>query len=204
MAGRIVPEPPTKFSFVYTGSFYPKETNLQLIFQAISELISENKIDSNDVEILYAGRNGRDFVEQASATGLKRFVVDHGSVSREIAINLQKNAAVLLQSYTYSSSFKSLWSGKMFEYMMAEKPIVFAVICDTHSEQYKLMPKLGGIAVESFNTKETYDPMKEYIFEKYREWKKTGNVTISRDDDYVKSFSYEKIADDFWKLIDRE
>ena len=203
-AERIIPAPPTKFSFVYTGSFYPKETNLLLIFQAIKELIEEKKILHEDIEITYAGRNGNEFADQADEMGLKQYVIDYGSVSREVAINLQKSAAVLLQSYTYSASFKSLWSGKMFEYMMAEKPIVFSVICDTSSEQYKLMPKLGGIAVESCNTKETFEPMKRYILEKYQEWKHTGNVSISRDDEYVKSFSYENIADEFWNLISED
>lgn len=198
---RRLPEQPEKFSLVYTGSLYPGETDLSLIFKAIKELVYEGKIDSQDIEIIYAGKNGNEFLHQAKSVGVGEFTNDMGSVTRDKSLELQQKAAILLQSYCYTSSFKSLWSGKMFEYMMACKPIVFAVIGDTPSEQYKLMPQLGGIGVESCREAETYSEMKEYILSKYEEWKKTGNVSIQRDEDYVKSFSYERLADLFWSII---
>ena len=201
---RMTPERPAIFSLVYTGTFYPKETNLSLIFKAIRLLLEEKKIDSNDVKIIYAGKNGDAFTKQAEDTGVAHISKNMGFVTREMAMELQRSAAVLLQSYTFSSTFQSLWSGKMYEYMMAEKPIVFEVVGDTPSEQYKLMPKLGGIAVETCREKETFDDMKAYILAKYEEWKITGNVTIKRDEDYIRSFSYERIADSFWNIIGGE
>jgi len=201
---RLLPMPPKIFSFVYTGSFYPGETDLRIVFRAIKELVDSNKIAAQDVKIIYAGNSGDEFTLQADEAGIGGFVINKGPVNRTEALELQQYAAILLQSYCYSSGFKSLWSGKMYEYMMIRKPIVFAVNGDIPSAQYKLMPKLGGIAVENCREKETYDDMKKYILEKYQEWKESGNVTIVRDEEYVESFSYSNLADSVWQLIKGE
>ena len=198
---RKKPLPPEKFDFVYTGTFYPNETSLLIVFKAIRELINEKKIVPEDVRIIYAGNNGGEFERKATTAGLDAYIHNMGSVQREKAIELQQKAAILLQSYAYTASFRSLWSGKMFEYMMASKPIVFTVIGDIPSEQYKLMPKLGGIGVETCRIDETYESMKNFIIEKYLEWKSTGDVKIKREEEYIQSFSYKKIADDVWIIL---
>lgn len=196
------PKPPKRFMMLYTGSFYPNETDLSLVFRAVRELIDEGKMDISDVDIIYAGKQGNVFCRQAEKYKLGTVVIDKGFLQRESALDLQQNCAILLQSYCYTKEFNSLWSGKMFEYMMAKKPIVFSVIGDTPSEQYKLMPKLGGIGVESCNIEKTFSPMKKYIENKYNEWIETGDVSIVRDDEYINSFSYARISEQFWHLIE--
>ena len=198
---RNVPVKPVKFRLTYTGTFYPKETNLSIIFRALRELIDEECINSDDLEVVYAGLNGDEFTRQADCSGLSKNTMNMGSIQRDKAIELQCSSAILLHSCAYSSSFKSLWSGKMFEYMMACKPIVVQIISDTPSEQCRQLPKLGGIGVEECRLEDTYTPMKSYIKEKYQEWKTTGDVTICRDEEYVHSFSYEKLADEFWDML---
>ena len=43
--------------------------------------------------------------------------------------------------------------------------------------------------------------MKQYILDKYEEWKRTGNVSVQRDEEYVQQYSYANIAESVWKLI---
>lgn len=198
------PLKPEKFDLVYTGTFYPRETDLSVVFRAVRELLDEKLIAPEDLRIAYAGGHGEEFKRQAGTIGVEDFVRDYGFIQRDEALLLQQKAAILLQSYTYSVTYRSLWSGKMYEYMMSAKPIVFAVNGDTPSEQCPLMPKLGGIGVEECRLEETYPGMKAYILAKYNEWKATGDVSISRDEEYVRSFAYDRITDSFWNIIEQE
>lgn len=195
------PEKPPVFSLVFTGTYYAKETSFQLVFRAVRELIDEGRIKKEDIKVIFAGNRGQLFDDEVKEAGISDVSVNLGLIPREQALQLQREAAVLLQSCYYAKTSKTLWSGKTLEYVMAEKPIIISVLGNTPSEQYELAPKFGGIAVEAYREQESYGPMKEYLLGKYREWKETGNVTITRDEEYCRSFSYEGVADLFWDIV---
>lgn len=63
---------------------------------------------------------------QAAACGMGDLVEDHGLVSREESIALQRGADVLLMASWHKAAQRGILTGKLFEYMMMEKPIVCA------------------------------------------------------------------------------
>lgn len=190
-----------KFVLLYTGTLYSGTCDLTPVFRAVSELVTENKIDKNDVKIVYAGKSGEVFDHQVDMCGVKDLARNHGVVSRNLVLEMQQKASILLQSSFYSKEFPYIWTGKMFEYMLAAKPIILASVGSEPSEPCRLMHKLGGVGYEPCRHEETYLKMKEYIVEKYNEWKNKGIVSIIRDENYIKSFSYDSIADMIWKLL---
>lgn len=196
----LAPLPPRDFTIVFTGALYGERRDIGVVCKAVKELVLEQKIDG--VKVLYAGPDGELGRKIACRYDAQEYLQDLGALKRTDALKLQQNAAILLQLNWNTKAERCQWSGKMYEYMMMRKPIIFVV---TGDEPYSFpsynMSKLGGICYEQCRHKETYPLLKQYILDKYEEWKRTGNVSVQRDEEYVQQYSYANIAESVWKLI---
>lgn len=196
----LAPLSPRDFTIVFTGALYGERRDIGVVCKAVKELVLEQKIDG--VKVLYAGPDGELGRKIACRYDAQEYLQDLGALKRTDALKLQQNAAILLQLNWNTKAERCQWSGKMYEYMMMRKPIIFVV---TGDEPYSFpsynMSKLGGICYEQCRHKETYPLLKQYILDKYEEWKRTGNVSVQRDEEYVQQYSYANIAESVWKLI---
>lgn len=196
------PAKPCKFIFAYTGILYEGLQDMVPLLSAIKELINEGTLKSEDVEIHYAGGCFQYMREQSKKVGMERFLFDHGYLSREKALELQRTAAILFQAGMCTSIEQVAWTGKTYEYMMAKKPIVYLMSGgSSFSSVWRLIGKLGGICYEESRCEETFKELKNYITNKYNEWKSTGEVTIVRDEEYISQFAYPNIAERIWEII---
>lgn len=200
----LEPLAPCKFSIVFTGTLYGELQNFCILFQAINELLTEGWMQADDVEVIYAGASSVFATDFARRENAIHYFRDMGFVSREKALALQQNAAILLQACWCINYDNNGNTGKMYEYMMARKPLVFIVNGNSpHSATSKTVPLLGGYCYENCRHEETYSGLKQYILDKYNEWKQTGNVTIQRDDAYVEQFSYLGIANQVLEILNQ-
>lgn len=196
------PECPDTFNFVYTGSIYGELQDFSIIYQAVNELIEQGCIQKDKVKVYYAGRYGEEAQIMANKTGITDFFVNLQQIPRFKARELQRKAAVLIQAGFNIENDYCAWTGKMYEYMISQKPIVYIVNGDKpNSFPSKYMNKLGGVCYEKTRHEETYPKLKNYIKEKYDEWIATGNVTIKQDREYVGNYSYQAIAEQVWEII---
>lgn len=200
---RKEPQLPEKFSIVYTGTLHGKRSDIGIAHKALCDLYQEGKINKTDVEFIYAGpsmETAESLVEDYHPE--QSFLRNYGEISRTQAFDLQSSAAILLQAAYNGQKQKALWTGKMYEYMMAEKPILYVDSGTiSHSGPSKYIHHLGGCCYEQSRHEETYPQMKAYILEKYREWKVTGNVSVQQDKKYIEQYSYPHIAEQVWQLI---
>lgn len=193
---------PQKFSVVFTGTLCGKYSDIGIICKALLDLCSEGKIIEKDIEVSYAGSYGEIAKALAAEYQAERILCDYGVISRQESLKMQQTAAILLLAAENTKRDRCFWTGKAYEYMMAEKPIIYVVTGNIpHSEPSKYIDRLGGYCYEQCRHEETYQGMKDYILEKYQEWKATGNVTVQQDKDYVEQFAYPHIAEQVWKLI---
>lgn len=200
---KIEKQKSSKFSFAFTGLLAGDERDFSELFRVISELIEDNTIIPEDVEFYYAGTTGEVFTNQARKYGMEKLVKDYGLVKREEALHIQSKSLFLLMANANTSTLKCEWSGKMYEYMMAEKPIIYFVTGTIpYSLPSKNIGKLGGFCYEYLRDEELHVALKEYISKKYHEWKKNGDVLIDRDMEYIEQFDYSKIADKIWNIIE--
>ena len=141
----------------------------------------------------------------AKKQGAEAFLEDKGVLARQQAFALQQSAAVLLQTGWNEARAQCMWTGKTYEYMMTGKPIAYVVTGDMpHSLPAQNIHRLGGVCYEQCRHEETYPALKGYILEKYQEWKRTGEVTIRRDEAYVAGYSYQRIAEQVWRLMEEK
>lgn len=193
---------PKKFNIVYTGSMY-HDTFVEPLFRAVDELIKEEAIRDNEICIDFYGGRGNLIRDQVKKFEANRFYTHHGLVDRDTVIKYQQTAAILVQMGRNDEETKAAWSGKMYEYMMSKKPIIFLVSGDIpYSIPSKYMNTLGGYCYEQCRDDETFSGLKKYILDKYHEWKTTGNVSIYRDEKFVNQFSYSCIASKVAEIIE--
>jgi len=112
-----------KFTLAHIGSFL-SERNPSILWKALKELTSENKDFKNDFQLKLIGAVSQEVLDSISEFKLNDFVLNLGYVSHQEAIEHQRKSQVLLLIEINSEDTKSIIPGKLFEYMVSERPIV--------------------------------------------------------------------------------
>ena len=112
-----------KFSLAHIGSFL-SERNPRILWESISELIRENPIFASHFQLKLIGAVSQEVLDAISLFQLQNYVVNLGYVSHDEAIVQQKKSQVLLLIEINSEDTKSIIPGKLFEYMVSERPII--------------------------------------------------------------------------------
>ena len=113
----------SKLRVVFCGTIYPKERNPSPLFQAVSTLKREKGISNISIE--FFGKTAPEVKQSAIKEGVDENVVFHGEVSHANSIQAQMNADVLLLLYRENNpDEKDVYSGKLFEYIGARRPIL--------------------------------------------------------------------------------
>lgn len=190
-----------RFRILYTGTIYTTD-DFDALFRCIKELIEGNEMDQNDVVIEYAGPTLSLFYSYIQQYRLENLFVNYDFIARKESLELQSRASILVMAGWNSKKEKIVWSGKMYEYMMARKPIVYLMAGDEQQcEAADQIHRLGGVCYQTIHSETSYLPLKQYILEKYVEWKQSGKVTITREEEYVDEFSYPNIAKKVYKIL---
>lgn len=123
-----------KFTLAHIGSFL-SERNPQILWQVLSELISENIDFANAFQLKLIGAVSNEVLESIANYNLNSFVNYLGYVSHEIALQEQRCSQILLLIEINSEETKCIIPGKLFEYMVSERPIIAIGPNDTDFEK---------------------------------------------------------------------
>lgn len=115
----------SKFSLAHIGSFL-SERNPRILWQSLAELVSENETFAADLEIKLLGAVSQEVLTTISDYNLNSYLNNLGYVSHQEAVEHQRKSQVLLLIEIDSEETKSIIPGKLFEYMVSERPI-FAI-----------------------------------------------------------------------------
>ena len=155
-----------KFSISHIGSLLSGR-NPENLWQAISELIAKNEDFAKDFQLKLVGAVGDQVLESIQKWHLEEWLVLKNYVSHSEALQLQRSSQLLLLIEIDSEETKGIIPGKLFEYMVSERPILAVgpvdadiekIIRETNTGSYFLYPQKGEI--------------KAYILEKYELFKK--------------------------------
>ena len=112
-----------KFTLAHIGSLL-SERNPQNLWLAIKELLSENEDFAQNFELKLIGAVGEPVLSSIEKYGLKDHLHQKGYVSHPEALQLQKSAQVLLLIEIDRKETRGIIPGKLFEYMVSERPIL--------------------------------------------------------------------------------
>jgi glycosyltransferase involved in cell wall biosynthesis len=113
----------TKFSLAHIGSFL-SERNPKIVWESLVELCTEIPDFKSHLEIKLIGAISQEVLETIEHFGLNSFLNNLGYVSHAEAVAHQRKSQVLLLIEINSEETKSILPGKLFEYMVSERPIL--------------------------------------------------------------------------------
>jgi galactitol-specific phosphotransferase system IIB component len=113
----------TKFSLAHIGSFL-SERNPKILWESLVELCTEIPDFKSHLEIKLIGAISQEVLETIEQFGLNLYLNNLGYVSHAEAVSHQRKSQVLLLIEINSDETKSILPGKLFEYMVSERPIV--------------------------------------------------------------------------------
>ena len=113
----------SQFTLAHIGSLLSKR-NPEILWQVLSDLIAENPGFALDFKLNLVGFVSEDVLKSIDSYGLSNYVNKVGYVSHEEAVTFQKKSQVLLLIEIDSPDTRCIIPGKLFEYMISERPIV--------------------------------------------------------------------------------
>lgn len=133
-----------KFTLSHIGSLL-SDRNPDILWSAIATIISTNRAFRDSFRLSLSGRVSETVLERIAFYGLEDYVQLEGYVSHRKAIQLQREANVLLLIEINSHTTKAIIPGKLYEYLAARRPIlaigpegsdIEAIIDNTDSGSY--------------------------------------------------------------------
>lgn len=152
----------TKFSLAHIGSFLSAR-NPKLLWESLIELTAEIPDFKSHLEIKLIGAVSQEVLDSITNFGLNDYLNNLGYVSHQEAIAHQRKSQVLLLIEIDSEETKSIIPGKLFEYMVSNRPIIaigpngsdFAeIIKNTNTGvffDYSEKAKLKSLILEHYN-----------------------------------------------------
>lgn len=112
-----------KFTLAHIGSLL-SERNPIILWQVLSELVKEVSDFSNHFQLKLIGTVSQEILDTLQRYNLNEFINYLGYVSHQEAIAHQRKSQVLLLVEINSEDTMSIIPGKLFEYMVSERPIL--------------------------------------------------------------------------------
>ena len=152
----------SKFSLAHIGSFL-SERNPLILWESLIELLDEIPDFKSHLEIKLIGAVSQEVLETISQFRLNPYLNNLGYVSHAEAIAHQRKSQVLLLIEINSEETKSIIPGKLFEYMVSNRPIIgigpigsdFAEIITTTNTgvflDYSEKMKLKSVILDFYN-----------------------------------------------------
>ncbi|MBE5815833.1 MAG: glycosyltransferase family 4 protein [Clostridiales bacterium] len=199
-------KPNERFTLAYCGQLSMNRKgmgsrDLTEVFQALRLLIDEGTLTADELEIVYAGNEGAALRCQAAAAGLEERVTDHGVVSRERSLSLQRAADVLMVATWCTPGQKGILTGKLYECMLMKKPVVCTVQgSEPGSDMARLIRETEIGFCSEAATGGDVEGMADYLRSQVERWRRgESGIDAPKADRY----RYQVLAQQLAEWIDR-
>ncbi|WP_242087172.1 glycosyl transferase family 1 [Aestuariivivens sediminis] len=112
-----------KFTMSHIGSLLSKR-NPEILWQVLSELIDENESFASHFQLNIVGIVSAEVLQSINKYNLINYLNNIGYVSHKESIKFQKQSQVLLLIEIDSEETRSIIPGKLFEYIVSNRPVI--------------------------------------------------------------------------------
>lgn len=177
-----------KFTITYTGGLYGLARDPTPILSAIENALSKGKIERQNITVNYAGLEGDLWNSLAFKCGLSDITQNHGYISQDKALELQKNSNINVV-ITWSDKYnKGILTGKFFEYIESGNLILVLVRGERDTEFENIVAEANVGAC--FHQNDVLI-MEKWILNVYDEWRANGFNSVNYNYDLLKNFTWE-------------
>lgn len=141
-----------RFTIAYTGSIYPGLQDAAPLFSALKALIDNKQLKGKDLCIRYRGKDAGIWQQWIAEHELLPYSDCGGVVPLEQAHHVQRTAAVNLLLTWSMPGFNGILTGKLFEYLAAQRPITALVNGPGDPELSQLLSPLPFSYVHSLSS----------------------------------------------------
>lgn len=187
--------PSKRFSIVYTGFITKGKQDIDTFLKAVGEFISDQPLSTTDLAVDFYGANDGWLAEEINRHSLQRIAKVHGSVKREIAIAEQREAQVLLLLTWNDSRERGIFTGKLFDYLSAKRPIISIGPMGTVVDQLLDTTK-AGVQVS------TVEQTKAHLTFMYERFVENGVVPYQGISSEIAKYNQVEMARKFAFLLD--
>lgn len=186
-----------KFLIVYTGTIYRGKQDPEPLFKALRDLLLEGVVNRGDVKIEFYGNYSQEdwLREDIEKYGLQDIVEVDDPVPREEALRKQRESQLLLLLTWNNPNEKGLYTGKLFEYLAARRPILAIGVSDGVVEEL-LRKTNAGVHAKSV------EEIKRVLKKFYQEFKVKGRVEYRGIDSEIDRYSQKEMARKFAEALD--
>ncbi len=186
-----------KFTITYTGSIYAGKQDPSKLFAALRDLISNGMVNPDDIEVRFYGSESGMLDREIEKYGLTSVVKQYDPIPQHTAMEKQRESQLLLLLDWEDPQEKGVYTGKIFEYLGARRPVLATggskgdVVGEMLDET-----KAGRHAP-------TVEDVKKALEELYREYKLKGGVTYRGEPAQVDKYSNREMARKFAAVLDQ-
>lgn len=168
-----MPEQSPLFTIAYTGSMFLDKRNAEPLFQALSMLIEEGKVERSKLQICYAGKDSLYWNQLASKHNFETLLADKGIITGEAAVDIQVKACINVLLSVSSDALQGVLTGKMIEYIEAGSPVLAIMVHQNDPELQQILHELE--IGDSFSDQPSdLSAIKNFILKEYMIWQQTG------------------------------
>ncbi len=185
-----------KFTITYTGLIYEGKRRPEILFKAISELISKGLIERENIKVCFYGTKRHLLVQRyVNQFKLEDVVELHPILPRDVVLQKQRESQLLLVLGWDSKDGVGVYTGKVFEYLAAQRPIL----------------SVGGprgvlsSLLEETNTgihASTHEEVKQALLEFYKQYKAHGYVPYKGRMEQIMKYSHREMARKFAEVLE--
>ena len=188
-----------KLAICYAGSMYGSKRDATPMFEAISNLVREDRIDINNIEIQFAGSEFGSIQNQAKKFNVESTLINRGYLSKNEVDQMQRESDVFLLLSWNTKYDQGVLTGKFYESLRNKRPVLACVSGNVpESELFHLINKYKlGFCFEYANKRVRIDDLAEFIYRLYIEKQENGYIDYSPDEKVYCIFEYESIAKRF-------
>lgn len=184
-----------KFTITYAGTIYKGKQLPEKIFVVLRKLISEKRINPDDIEIRFFGSFQNWLEEEIKKYNLANIVKQYGMVSRQVSLNKQGESQLLLLLNWEDKKERGVCPFKTFEYLSAKRPILAIGGFPGDDVEKLLVETYAGVYAP------TVEEIETALLGFYEEYKRSGIVPYKGNLNEITKYSYCEMAKKFSKIL---
>ena len=179
------------FTISYTGIIYSGKQDPSMLFAAVDKLIKTNKICRDKIRIKFYGSERSTLNDFLAQYDLDKVVEIYDRIPLKQSIIEQKKSTLLLLLMWSDISEKGVYTGKVFEYLGARRPILAIPANEGSVVDVLLRQTNAGVSFADLSKLETF------ILDCYDTFYKTGQLPYYGIDDEIIKYSRTNQAKQF-------
>jgi len=182
-----------KFSLTHTGNL-DKSRNSSMLWKVLSDICAENQNFKNDLQIKLAGKIDFSVLQEIENFKLNNNLINIGYLPHcEVIEEQKKSAVLLLLLIDNTSSNKGIVTGKFYEYLAAERPIL--AIGPPEGDVAKILNEIKAGKIIDFND---FENTKKIIIDFYNQFK---NNTLQIHSENISQYSRRNLTQKYAELL---